>query len=228
MRIICRLIEKNDAQKVNAAWSSPPPFAALRGRRAPPSDHACGGGRCYVPASALTHGRRLGGGHLATLRDPPHTVCAATYVRRGRNLWLASILGGAPAIPSGRRIRDAQAWGGVIFVRQGMAARRILLPMGAPRSEADALAGASLALHLLVSCLGGPGAGHALSACPTGVRCGGQASPKQDFLGLRYTFTWAVTGRPPNWIGAGLQLQSRLPAVGTAARFGVPPDPPVG
>ena len=51
---------------------------------------------------------------------------------------VAGILGGSPGIPGG--IWDAPAGGPGILVRQGVRARQVLPPKGAPRSEADSLA----------------------------------------------------------------------------------------
>ena len=60
-----------------------------------------------------------------------------------------------------------------------------------------------MALHPLVSCLGGPGTGGGLRACLSGVRRLGLAGPQPDFPGPRHTLRGAPRDGPATGGGGG-------------------------
>ena len=104
---------------------------------------------------------------------------------------------------------DAPAGGMGILVRQGIPARQILPPKGAPRNEADTLA--LVALHPLVPRLGGPGARGGFPACPGGVRRLGPAGPQLDFLGPRHTVHGPSRDGPATGGGGDLNFDLDYP-----------------
>ena len=81
-----------------------------------------------------------------------------------------------------------------------------------------------VALHLLVSCLGGRGAGGGSVHGPSSVQLR-PAGPQPGLLGLRHVIRGTPRDATPAG-GRGPQLQPRLPAAGTAVRPGDPLDPP--
>ena len=184
---------------------------------------ARGVGHCHVLAPAMARCRRVARGRNAAIRDPPHGGCASSDARPGRGFMVASFLRAA-----------LESWGGIWDAPTGRGGGDPGSPghpghanpppqRGAPEQGAYPCPNL-VALHPMVPCFSGPGAGGGFPACSSSVRRLRPPGPQPGLLGPRH----AIRGAPrdgPRAGGGGPQLRPRLPAAGAAVRPGVPSEP---